>query len=803
MDANLQSESAPFNGVSLVVAAAGAATDNQIRQTLQSLGSNQSPTEVLIVDPHSVGLVPSVPVGHQPPPSAFPNWLAAIKAAQYDTILVADPQVILAPHDWRWIAQRRSATTVQSYFQKRRSDSFLRGLLESIFHLLVWLSLRVRKTKLDAGLIVLNRKLASQLSELSPNEAGKQDLSTSGILAIAKQQQIPLEEIVFERAVSDWNPEPASYRQIFVAVGQTLRFWWNQIMFPLPVQSDSGRQMEISTRWLFVSGFLLMVAAAGILLTNLDYPLFEPDEARNAQLAINIIESGDWLSLTLAEEPYWDKPPLQMWAIAASYKLFGISPLATRIPGVLATVLTILFTLIIGRRLVGFRPALLGSLLLILCSGFLVIGRYVTMDASLTCCVTVMTLALFAAAENRFTLQYVLLAGVAAGIGLLVKGPVILVLGLPPVIAAMWLSGSQTLLKKQLWLVFLAPAILIAAPWFLATALVSPDFVIYFFWKHHVVRFSDAFNHREPFWYYLPAIFIMMFPASYLFPSLIHFLGSRQDANRNLRTPAHGWLLLMSAWIVGFFSISESKLPTYILPALPPLCLLMGIVLDKKIFAAVSSGWQKLRNSGSVPQPFLEQIPKRNVRELLFIILTILIVCRLFLGANYLAWPLLAGCLFAMAAIAYFFRRMETHPKLQWYCAAWLSFCFVMVGVNLLAPQIARVRSNHAAAKLLQTESGMEDAPVVFFGRENYGAAMTFPKDKVFFYESEEADEVCEFLLENPNSILISSKDPMKNLRRMLNWTIVIDRLESARHLYQTRPNPDLIAREPNRRLMR
>ncbi len=55
--------------------------------------------------------------------------------------------------------------------------------------------------------------------------------------------------------------------------------------------------------------------------------------------------------------------------------------------------------------------------------------------------------------------------------------------------------------------------------------------------------------------------------------------------------------------------------------------------------------------------------------------------------------------------------------------------------------------------KLLRTEPGMQDAPVVFFGRENYGAAMTFPKDKVFFYESEEADEVCNFLVEHPNTI--------------------------------------------------
>lgn len=229
----------------------------------------------------------------------------------------------------------------------------------------------------------------------------------------------------------------------------------------------------------------------------------------------------------------------------------------------------------------------------------------------------------------------------------------------------------------------------------------------------------------------------------------------------------------------------------------------MGVVLEKKIFSTVSSGWQSLRESGIVKQPFLERIPHRNVRELLFCILAILVVCRLFLGANYLDWWMLAASGLALIATAYFSFRVAKRPVVQWYCAGLISFCFVIVGVNQLAPQIAHVRSNHAAAKLLLTEPGLKDAPVVFFGRENYGAAMTLPKDKVYFYESEEADEVCVFLEEHPNSIIISSKKPMKNLRRMLSWTIWLDRLEAGRHLYQSRPNPELIAREPADTLIR
>ena len=118
-----------------------------------------------------------------------------------------------------------------------------------------------------------------------------------------------------------------------------------------------------------------------------------------------------------------------------------------------------------------------------------------------------------------------------------------------------------------------------------------------------MVRFSDAFNHREPFWYYLLGIFIFMFPASYLIPSLIKFLTSRRPENRFMRTREHGFLLLAAVWIIGFFSISESKLPTYIVPSFPLICLLMGGLLDRKLFSRQTDEAiaQQTRPDGVIP----------------------------------------------------------------------------------------------------------------------------------------------------------------------------------------------------------
>ena len=94
-------------------------------------------------------------------------------------------------------------------------------------------------------------------------------------------------------------------------------------------------------------------------------------------------------------------------------------------------------------------------------------------------------------------------------------------------------------------------------------AIIHPEFIVHHLWKHHIVRFSDAFNHREPFWYYFIGIFLFMFPASYLIPSVTKFLTSRKPENRLLRTGEHGFLFLTAVWIICFFSISESKEPAH------------------------------------------------------------------------------------------------------------------------------------------------------------------------------------------------------------------------------------------------
>jgi 4-amino-4-deoxy-L-arabinose transferase-like glycosyltransferase len=420
------------------------------------------------------------------------------------------------------------------------------------------------------------------------------------------------------------------------------------------------------------------------------------------------------------------------------------------------------------------------------------IGRYVTMDASLTCSILILSFALMLAFKDRLKQKWLIIAGLAAGVGFLIKGPVVLVLGLPPVLTASWLARNRSFSRPRNWLWFTIPFTIVAAPWFLATAIVHPEFIEYFFWKHHVVRFSDAFNHREPFWYFAPAALIMMFPASYLLPSLIKFVSSRSESNRNLRSTNHGFLLLFAAWIIGFFSLSESKLPTYILPALPPLCLLMGVLLDKKIISPVHSGWVK--SLATHRKSFLESLPQRNPIELLCLLVAIFYTVQIVFKTD-VPWPLVVSATILTAALVIVSRRPQTPRLAAWSCFGLLAFCFVIAGVNHLAPLIAESRSVHSAAQYLRSTSEFHNAPVVFFGREKHGASLTLPPNQVRFFESDEADSVCRFLEQHPSSIIVSSDKQMQNLRRMLDWTIVIETDETARHLYHTKPNPILNAK--------
>jgi len=329
-------------------------------------------------------------------------------------------------------------------------------------------------------------------------------------------------------------------------------------------------------RWNWPEFSFLFVLSGLLLYPCLSFHLFEPDEGRYAQIPREMLANGKWIVPTLQGEAYLDKPPLFYWLVGLSYSLFGFHAWAARLVPALAMHATVVFTYLFGRRTVGDRSAFWGALLLTVSPIFLGVGRLLVLDGLLTLCVTVGSLASYlACAEKPFQWRWWIVAGLACAFGVLTKGPIALILVLVPFLCCRWLSLS-TPISWTAWFTFAAIVAAINLPWYAAVCWQRPEFVYYFLWQHNVQRFVEPFDHIRPLWFYVPIVAFGLLPALFLVKPLARYMTSTQSEETLSRCPALGYLLLFSCWCILFFSLAGSKLPTYILPAFPPLCLALG-----------------------------------------------------------------------------------------------------------------------------------------------------------------------------------------------------------------------------------
>jgi 4-amino-4-deoxy-L-arabinose transferase-like glycosyltransferase len=305
--------------------------------------------------------------------------------------------------------------------------------------------------------------------------------------------------------------------------------------------------------------------------------LFEPDEGRYAEIPREMLARGEWIVPYLQGQPYLDKPPLLYWLVMGSYRLLGVHDWSARLVPALAIHLCILLTYLLGCRVVGERSAFWGAMLLSIAPGFISVGRLLVLDGLLALWIT---LALLAAWESmrgeRLRWTWWLLSAAACALGLLTKGPVALVLFAVPLLAYFLLSPPACRPGRAALLGFTIVALAIALPWYVAVCIRLPAFAGYFLWTHNVIRFLSPFDHQQPIWFYAPILFAGLLPASLIGKSWLRFLFSADPECASRRFPGLGFLLLAGLWCLLFFTLSGCKLPTYILPAFPPLCLALG-----------------------------------------------------------------------------------------------------------------------------------------------------------------------------------------------------------------------------------
>src|SRR5713226_5051241 len=213
-------------------------------------------------------------------------------------------------------------------------------------------------------------------------------------------------------------------------------FLWSQVLFP----GNAKPQAEFRLRSLVI---LLLISGA-LLYPCLSFYLFEPDEGRYAEIPREMLARGEWIVPYLQGDPYLDKPPLMYWLVMVSYRVFGEHDWSARLVPALAIQCCILITYLLGRFSLGERAAFWGALALSLAPGFVSVGRLLVLDGLLAFWVILSTLAAFEAVRGGyFRWSWWLLSALACGLGVLTKGPIAIILLVPPLCGYCWLTKGS------------------------------------------------------------------------------------------------------------------------------------------------------------------------------------------------------------------------------------------------------------------------------------------------------------------------------------------------------------------------
>jgi 4-amino-4-deoxy-L-arabinose transferase-like glycosyltransferase len=324
----------------------------------------------------------------------------------------------------------------------------------------------------------------------------------------------------------------------------------------------------------------LAVLLAALWLLGLGQrPLFNPDEGRYAEIPREMLASGDWVLPHLNGLVYAEKPPLQYWATALSYRCFGLNEFAARLYGALCALGTIGLVWAVAMRLAGEQAAWRAAAALSGMLIFAVLGHLLTLDMSLTFYLTLsLTGFLFAQPirnQPTHARLWMLVAWVAAALGVMTKG--IVAAAIPAavlILYTLWTRDFSVWRRLQLPL-GLALFFLIAVPWHVLAARRDGDFLEFYFVHEHLARYLTPVAQRvEPWWFFV-GVFVGG-TAPLTFSALrVLTLGWRRMGSSGFDARLFLWIWL--AFIFVFFSLSDSKLMPYILPMMPAVALLIAV----------------------------------------------------------------------------------------------------------------------------------------------------------------------------------------------------------------------------------
>ncbi|MDP8258226.1 MAG: glycosyltransferase family 39 protein [Candidatus Aadella gelida] len=336
---------------------------------------------------------------------------------------------------------------------------------------------------------------------------------------------------------------------------------------------------------------ILIVISSSILLFRLgDMALTDPDETFYAQTAKEMVAADEWTTPLIFGEPQFEKPIFYYWLIIISYKMFGINEFAARFPSVLFGIMGVIGIFFMGRLMFSERCGFISGLILATCVEYVVVSRGCVTDIVLTTAI-LLCLLFFLLGWTRTKTGYYLIAAVFAAIAVLTKGPIGLFIPVVIISSFILTVRDWRAVRKIPFFRCVFLFLIIAMPWYIiVTRMHGEAFLGEFFGFHNIVRFLEP-EHRigtSP-WFYIPVVMGGFFPWSFFLPvGFWIMIREPKDASET-----KGYRAFLLAWFISiflFFSISRTKLVTYILPLFPVMAIIVGRLWDKFLSGGQGSG---------------------------------------------------------------------------------------------------------------------------------------------------------------------------------------------------------------------
>jgi 4-amino-4-deoxy-L-arabinose transferase-like glycosyltransferase len=352
----------------------------------------------------------------------------------------------------------------------------------------------------------------------------------------------------------------------------------------------------------FAAGLaLLTLGLLALLLPNLGLAPLERAEIYFLDAARGMVESGDWVVPRYEGQPFFDKPVLAYWLMAAAMEGLGTAAGAARLVPVLASIGVMLATAWLGTLLFDRRSGLAGGLVLATTLAFLSFARVAMSDMLLALWTTLAVALAVLAYRPGAPAWTVPLLGAVAGLGFATKGPIALLVPGLAILLLLWENRRRPLhpgLTGPAWVPCGAGPIALAAlafallglSWFVFVYMrLGGEPLVFFFFRENVERFAgEAYDVGRPLWFYPPAYFAEGLPWSPFLPIALWRLLRSREGEEKARTR---FLALWVALVLVPLSLSRGKIDYYLLPVYPAISLVIGRYLTAVPWKKADRWW--------------------------------------------------------------------------------------------------------------------------------------------------------------------------------------------------------------------